>query len=425
MKFNRLNLIILIGLFAIVGVIVMQLLMLNKAFNFERNEYREKIYFALQDVVTRIYKDNETTLPISNQVKKVADDYYLVNVNDVFDSKILAYYLKTEFKKVRLELDFEYAIYDCATDEMVYGNYASFGNQTAGFNTDYFKKKDDLTYYFGIRFPDLKYSYISSLQTYWIYSLILIFVLLIYVYSILRLLQQKKYNDLQKDFINNMTHEFKTPLSSILIASKFVQNHQMIQTEQKLSKYIQIIIHQSNKLNEHIERILTASKSESSWIILDKKQVSLLKMFELIVENVHLKHKNQPEVSIDIASKTTLYCDEFHTYNMFFNLVDNAIKYSEPNAKVKIFATEQENLLISIQDNGVGIASKDFKHVFDKFYRVPRPDNKEVQGFGIGLFYVKKIIGLHHWNINLKNLDPQGLEVLIEIPKNKKTYNEQ
>lgn len=417
MKFNKLNLIILIGFFAIVGVLVMQLLMLSKAYDFEKKEYREKIYFALQDVVQRIYDDNGSMLPITNQIKKVTEDYYLVNVNDVFDAKVLAYYLKTEFQKVRLEVDFEYAIYNCASDEMVYGNYTGFGNQPEDLNPKYFERKDDLTYYFGIRFPNLKYSYISSLQTYWIYALILIFVLVIYVYSILVLLQQKKYSDLQKDFINNMTHEFKTPLSSILIASKYAQNHEEVQKEVKLLKYIQIIIQQSNKLNEHIERILSASRSEGSWIILDKKPVSILKMFVLIAENTELKYKNQHRITLDIDEKLYLNCDEFHTYNMFFNLVDNAIKYSQPNAEVKIKINEDKNYTITIQDNGIGIASKHFKHIFDKFYRVPRLDSKEVEGFGIGLFYVKKIIALHGWRISLKNLQPTGLEVSVSIPK--------
>ncbi len=417
MKFNRLNIIIIIGFFAIVGVLVMQLLMLNKAYDFEKKEYREKIYFALQDVVQKIYNDNGTLLPITNQIQKVTEDYYLVNVNDVFDERVLAYYLKAEFQKVRLEVDFEYAIYNCASDEMVYGNYVGFGNKNLEACENCFEKKSDLTYYFGIRFPNLKYSYITSLQTYWIYSLILIFVLVIYVYSILMLLQQKKYSDLQKDFINNMTHEFKTPLSSILIASKYVQNQEDIQKEAKLSKYLQIIIQQSNKLNEHIERILTASKSEGAWIKLDKKEVPIRKMFELIVENAVLKYKLKPAIEIDCPENLMLICDEFHTYNMFFNLVDNAVKYSQPDAKVKISVVENNHCTVRIQDNGIGIANKHFKHIFDKFYRVPRLDSKEVEGFGIGLFYVKKILALHQWKINLKNLQPNGLEISVTIPK--------
>ena len=112
-----------------------------------------------------------------------------------------------------------------------------------------------------------------------------------------------------------------------------------------------------------------------------------------------------------------LICDEFHTYNMFFNLVDNAVKYSQPDAKVKISVVENNHCTVRIQDNGIGIANKHFKHIFDKFYRVPRLDSKEVEGFGIGLFYVKKILALHQWKINLKNLQPNGLEVSVTIPK--------
>jgi two-component system phosphate regulon sensor histidine kinase PhoR len=391
--------------------------MLNKAHDFEKKEYAEKIYFALQDVVQRIYVDNKTSLTVTNQIKKVTEDYYIVNVDDVFEASVLEYYLKTEFKKVQLEVDFEYAIYNCASDEMVYGSYIGSGNKSEAQCENCFEKKADLIYYFAVRFPNLKYSYITSLQTYWIYTFILILVLIIYVYSIFMLLQQKKYSELQKDFINNMTHEFKTPLSSILIASKYAQTQEDILKNPKLTKYMHIIIQQSNKLNEHIERILTAAKSEGSWIRLDKKPTNLFIMLDLAKENALLKYKQKPTITIDCPADLNLICDEFHAYNMLFNIIDNAVKYSQPHSKVTVSVYKEKHWTVTVQDNGIGISTKHFKHIFDKFYRVPRVDSKEIEGFGIGLFYVKKIITLHQWQIKLKSVIPTGLSVSILIPE--------
>lgn len=418
MKFNKLNTIIFVGFLAIVGVLFMQLLMLNQAYAFEKKEYSEKIYFALQDVVQKIYRDNKTQLPIKDQIKKVTEDYYIVNVDDVFEAKVLEYYLKTEFQKVKFDLDYEYAIYDCSSDEMIYGNYISTSDEKIIECENCFVKKEGLTYYFAVRFPNLKYSLIGSLGQYWIYTSILVLVLIIYVYSVILLLKQKKYSELQIDFINNMTHEFKTPLASILIASNYANSQNEIKTNPKLHKYMDIIIKQSNKLNQHIERMLTVAKGDADWIELDRKNVSVSEMIQLIEENVQLKTNK----IISFHTKTTkdflLNADEFHLYNVFFNIVDNAVKYGPKNPEIKIdYIETDKNLLINFTDNGPGIDKKHLEYIFDKFYRVPRESKNEIEGFGIGLSYVKKIIDLHKWKISIQNNSPQGLVVTITIPK--------
>jgi len=418
LKFNKLNTIIFVGFLAIVGVLFMQLLMLNQAYAFEKKEYSEKIYFALQDIVQKIYRDNKTQLPIKDQIKKVTEDYYIVNVDDVFEAKVLEYYLKTEFQKVKLELDFEYAIYDCGSDEMIYGDYISSTDDKTNECENCFEKKEGLIYYFAVRFPNLKYSLIGSLGQYWIYTSILILVLIIYVYSVILLLKQKKYSELQNDFINNMTHEFKTPLASILIASNYANSQNEIKNNPKLHKYIDIIIKQSNKLNQHIERMLTVAKGDANWIELDRKNVSLTEMIFLVEENIHLKSDRPIVFQYNKTKDFTLSADEFHLYNVFFNIVDNAVKYGTSNPELTISCIENDkNLVIKIVDNGPGIDSKHIDYVFDKFYRVPRESKNEIEGFGIGLSYVKKIIDLHRWKIAIQNNTPTGIIVTITIPK--------
>lgn len=422
LKFNKLNIIVLIGLLAIVGVLTMQLLMLNQAYVFEKKELGEKIHFALQDVVNKIYRDNSSDLPAASPIKKIAEDYYIVNVDDVFEAPILEYYLNNEFQKVKLDLDYEYAIYDCTSDEMVYGEYiASSGTAHKNENLkceNCFSKKEGLVYYFAIRFPGLKYSYITSLQQYWIYTGVLFLVLVIYVYSVLLLLKQKKYTELQKDFINNMTHEFKTPLSSILIASNYAAKQEAIEQHPKLKKYVSIIIEQSNKLNQHIEKILNVAKSDGNLRQLEKKRFNIEETLELVRDNASLKF---PHAHVTVSSNESgqiILADEFHFYNIAYNIVENAIKYGNGAPKVDI----QVNVLpkaieLSFKDNGSGIPSSHLEYVFDRFYRVPRESKKEVEGFGIGLFYVKKICDLHHWKINIKNNPDEGITVTIIIPK--------
>jgi len=423
LKFNKLNTIVFIGLLAIVGVIAMQLVTLNQAYSFEKKELAEKIHFALQDVVTKIYRDNKKEQPAESPIKKITEDYYIVNVNDVFEADILEIYLKNEFQKVKLDMDYEYAIYNCGSDEMVYGEYVTMAGKATTIEKqkckNCFTKRPGLVYYFAVRFPQLQHSYITSLQQYWIYTGVLILVLVIYVYSVLLLLKQKKYTELQKDFINNMTHEFKTPLSSILIASNYAVKQQAIEADPKLHKYLKLIIEQSNKLNQHIERILSVAKTDNTLGSLQKTPFNIVESLELVKENASIKFENALiSVQSDAASYNVMG-DEFHFYNIAYNVVENAIKYGGTNPKVNINVTMAEKgLQLTFTDDGPGIAAEHMDFVFDRFYRVPRENKKDIEGFGIGLFYVKKICELHGWKIAIKNNEGvTGITISIFIPK--------
>lgn len=419
MKFNKLNIIIFIGLFAIIGVLFMQLLTLTQAYAFEKKELGEKIHFALQDVVTRIHTDNETEMPLESQIKKISEDYYIVNVNDVFDATVLEYYLKTEFQKVKLNVDFEYAIYNCGSDEMMYGDYVSASDTKQSKCEKCFTKKAGLVYYFAVRFPQLKYNYIASLNQYWIYTGVLILVLVIYVYSVLLLLKQKKYTELQTDFINNMTHEFKTPISSILIASNYASTQNEVKNNPKLSKYTQIIIEQSNKLNQHIEKILHIAKSDSSSMSLEKTNFNLLETISTARETLLLKYNK--EIKIDINADKSEYivlADEFHISNVIYNIIDNAVKYNDNEPEIVIAISEiGKQINLEFIDNGIGIEPSELNTIFDKFYRISTTKRNEVGGFGLGLFYVKRICSLHNWKISISNNKKAGITVKITIAK--------
>lgn len=400
----------------------MQLVMLNQAYTFEKKELGEKIHFALQDVVNKIYSDNSNELPNASPIKKVSEDYYIVNVDDTFEAQILEYYLHSEFQKVKLDMDYEYAIYNCKSDEMVYGEYITAQGREAKAGKlkceNCFTKKEGLVYYFAIRFPQLRHSYITSLQQYWIYTGVLLLVLVIYVYSVLLLLKQKKYTELQKDFINNMTHEFKTPLSSILIASNYAVKQEVIEGNPKLSKYLKIIIEQSNKLNQHIERILSVAKTDSGVIALEKKAFNVMETLELVKENISLKFENAEVTIHNPKAEYKIKADEFHVYNIAYNIVENAVKYATDTPKIIINIVENsKGLSLQFTDNGPGIPKEHLEYIFDRFYRIPRENKKEIEGFGIGLFYVKKICELHGWKITIENNTEKGITIALHIPK--------
>jgi two-component system phosphate regulon sensor histidine kinase PhoR len=416
-KINKINIIILLGLVAIIGILVAQLLWTRQAYSLEEKKFSQKAHIALLEVARKLYEGTNHELPAENPVQKVSNDYYIVNIDNDFEPKILEFYLKNEFEKVNINTDFEYAMYNCQSDEMVYGNYVSH-TKSPGKHSVYFPKHKNLVYYFAIRFPNETSFLFSSLRFWFVLSLALVVILLVYVYSIFTILQQKKYSELQRDFINNMTHEFKTPLSSILLASNYLSKQPAIQSDEKLEKYAHIIIDQGNKLNTHIGKILNIAKSDNSALELDKKEIAIVPLLKDVIENIQLKY---PNAQIKIESQKddyTIQADTFHFTNIIYNLLDNSIKYCDKDPEISISLNEEkQSLKLEFTDNGIGIAPKNLPFIFDKFYRIPTTKSNEVNGFGLGLYYVKKICTLHHWKISARNNPQYGISITISIPK--------
>lgn len=416
MKFNKLNSIIVLGLVAIIGILIAQLLWTKQAFNLEEKKFSQKVHIALLEVAKKLYEGTNRELPAENPVQKISNDYYIVNIDNDFEPQILDFYLKNEFEKVNIGTDYEYAMYNCQSDEMVYGNYVSISKTADKNHSVYFPKHKNLVYYFAVRFPN-ETSYLFSSLKFWLaLSGALIVILLVYVFSIFTIIQQKKYSELQRDFINNMTHEFKTPLSSILIASNFLKQQNVIQADEKLEKYTEIIIAQSKKLNAHIETILNSAKSDNGPLVLNKTAVSLVPLMQDVLENIQLKYP-QSQIKIETnAPEIVVEADAFHLTNICYNLLDNAIKYCEktPEITIKIHI-ESNHIKLEFIDNGIGISGKNLPFIFDKFYRIPSIKSNEVNGFGLGLYYVKKICTLHHWKITAQS-QASGTTITILIP---------
>ena len=420
MKINKLNTIILLGLIAIISILVAQLLWTKEAFTLEQKKLSQKANIALLEVARKLYDGKDHEPSCQNPVRKISNDYYIVNIENAFEPDILEFYLRSEFKKMHITTDFEYAVYNCQSDEMVYGKYISSSEKGKEKKAVSFPKHKDLVYYFAVRFPNETTYLFSSMRFWFILSIALILILLIYVYSIFTLLQQKKYSELQRDFINNMTHEFKTPLSSILIASKYLIEQNPIKEDKKLHTYTDIIINQSNKLNSHIEQILNISKADYSPLELKKETLLIVPILEETIENIQMKY---PEASIKIEAESAEYyieTDIFHFSNLVYNLLDNAVKYcsEKPDITIRI-SLENQILKLAFIDNGIGISPKNISLIFDKFYRAQNEKSNEVNGFGLGLYYVKEICNLQNWKIKAENNLEKGITITLSIPYKK------
>src|SRR5690606_13149878 len=302
---------------------------------------------------------------------------------------------------------------------MVYGNYVNADPAIAGFKQEYFPKFQNLVYYFAVRFPDKTTHLFASLDTWILLSFILITILIIYVYSIFVILEQKRFSELQKDFINNMTHEFKTPLSSILIASNYLTNQPAIKNSEKLAKYTQTITSQSSRLNTNVEQILNLAKTEKNPLVLEKSVVNIAEIIHLVIHTFKVKLDDNIIFNLHFKDeKYHILADEIHFSNILYNIIDNSVKYSELKPEISIDILEEKNTYkLKITDNGKGIPKKYLKNVFKKFFRVPSSNKEYINGFGLGLYYVKNICDLHHWNLEINSEEHMGTTIFIIFPK--------
>ena len=414
---TKIKAIVAAGALAFVGIIAIQIYLLRQAFDYEEKKLSQNIQVSLLDVANEINSYYGYATPHINPIEKISKDYYIVNMRNDFDAKVLELLLTNKFKAKGINTNFEYAIYNCETDAMVYGSFVNLNKSVEPkINSTYFPKAKNLVYYFAVRFPDKNNFIYASLKVWIILCFVMFVALFIYIYAIYIILQQQKFADLQKDFINNMTHEFKTPLASIIIASNFLSKQDAVIGNDKLHHYSQIIISQGKKLDAHLEKILNLAKNDSNPLQLNIEPVGILDIIKKNIDIIQLKY---PEAVITIENKLQLpsiRADVFHFTNIIYNFLDNSIKYCDKNPSIII---ELKNIdattVMKIKDNGVGIEPKHLKHIFEKFYRAPQNKKIAVNGFGLGLYYVQKICQLHHWKLQAESVNGQGTVITLTM----------
>jgi two-component system phosphate regulon sensor histidine kinase PhoR len=217
-----------------------------------------------------------------------------------------------------------------------------------------------------------------------------------------------------------MTHEFKTPISTINISTDvFIQNEK-VKEDPRLSRYAGIIKEQVLRLNTQVEKVLQLAKIERDNIELNVEEIDLADLIQSISPSIELKiNDKQGTLHLDLAAKNALVrADRLHLTNILHNLVDNGVKYSKDKPEIRIgLRNEGHNLVLSVQDNGIGIPKEHQKRVFDKFYRVPTGNVHNVKGFGLGLFYVKTMCKEHHWKLDLQSEPGKGTRIEIAMPQ--------
>ena len=272
-----------------------------------------------------------------------------------------------------------------------------------------------------VHFPELN-KYIFSSVKFMYPSLIFTLVLLVtFIFTIYIIFRQKKLTEIKNDFINNMTHEFKTPISTISLAAQMLQDPSVAKSPAMFQHISGVINDETKRLRFQVEKVLQMSMFDRQKAVLKKKDMDANKMIEGVVNTFTLKaEKYNGTITTDLAAEDPyIFVDEMHFTNVIFNLLDNAVKYRSPDRDLTLTVrtwNEPNKLLISIQDNGIGIKKENLKKIFDKFYRVHTGNIHDVKGFGLGLAYVHKIIRDHDGNIRAESEYGVGTKFIITIP---------
>lgn len=358
----------------------------------------------MQDVAEELASVSNVMLQ-NNPVEQLSPDYFLINTNARTQPDILEHYLREAFTKQNIVTDFEIGIYDCNTNAMQYGMMLSTKNQDKiPTTTAHWLKTDKYPYYVGIRFPSQTASLPWELEG-WMWSSFLIIVALgFFAYALFVILRQKQLSDEQKDFINNMTHELQTPISSIRIASDVLANPAIVSQPDRYNRYVNLVKEEIGRLQRQVELVLTTAKAERNMLDIREEVIDAHEE----IRSVLARYRGQ--VSHDFsATNATILADRDHFHGMIGNLVDNAVKYSGAEPDVRISTTNiGKKLSIDISDKGIGISPEQQKKIFDKFYRVPSGDIHNAKGFGIGLSYVKEIVRAHGWKLELSSSPGKG-----------------
>ena len=340
------------------------------------------------------------------------------------DSVKLESILKKHFRLAGLNTEFTFAIFDKYSSGPVYGNLKNIEIENANntffsiplFANDFYNNSGLLI----VNFPDKKSFLINSM---WLllattFTFILIIALSFGV-SFFIILRQKKLDELKTDFINNMTHEFKTPVATISLASQMLKSPKVIENPEKINNYANIIDEENKRLSGHIENVLQAARFEKGEFKLTLAEINVNDLMSDICDSLQLRIQNEHGVLTThfLAKNAMIWADKFHLTNAFYNILENSIKYKS-DRPIAIEVTTKDTttgVLIAIKDNGIGISKENQKLIFEKFYRVPTGNIHNVKGFGLGLSYVKAILDNHHATIKVDSEIDKGTTFYINL----------
>lgn len=350
------------------------------------------------------FKDIASTMPIQERVSK----------------ENLAKLLKKELEEYGVKTRFEYGIYSNGLATKVKSDGFKYDKNTTYSIPIFSDNEGNSKYQLLVSFPQKKKFLLTDLIGITLLSIIFTLIIIVaYTSALNQLIRQRQISEIKSDFINNMTHEFKTPIATINLALDAIRNPKIIDDKEKVLKYLQMIKEENKRMHAQVENVLRISKLEKKELDIVKESSNIQEIIEDAIEHVSLiLEDRQGTITKHFdAVRTSVLVNEAHFINVIVNVLENAIKYSPNVPKIDVFTENVKDfIIIKIKDNGIGMSKVAQKRVFEKFYREHTGDVHNVKGHGLGLAYVKKIVDDHNGQIFVESEKGKGSTFIIKIP---------
>ena len=342
-------------------------------------------------------------------------------INQRVNNRELNETIKEELQKRNINLDFKYGVYgsDGLATKIKSGYYTI--NTTDSYKYPLFKSDDDVPeYILYVTFPTKNKHILSGISGILLLSLFFILIIIIaFSSSLYQLIKQKKISEIKTDFINNMTHEFKTPIATINLAIDSIKNPKIINDTEKVIRYVNMIRDENKRMHKQVENVLRISKLEKNQLDISTEIIDIHEVIEDAINHVSLLIDDKKgTVNTHFQAITSeINGNEFHLTNVLVNILENGIKYTQGAPKIDVY-TESANkfFIIKIKDEGIGMSKSVQKQVFDKFYREQKGNVHDVKGHGLGLAYVKEIVEKHHGTVFVESEKGEGSIFTVKLP---------
>ncbi|MBT8190266.1 MAG: HAMP domain-containing histidine kinase [Saprospiraceae bacterium] len=451
---------------ALFGIAVTQFVWIKAQVDLDEKNFDDKVVMAMNKVKSRLQKDTETkdfvtnywkpqnrTSTLSSENAKLISNILLKDQNylqfadilrtidpegmlENIDKENLDRYIKEELEDQGISLKYDYGVYSNRHNDFVIrnGNFAvqvegnsspAYVGATRGlydskYKVQLFNDEESLTGYLKIFFPSkrswLWASVLPSMLSSLLFTTLILFC---FAYTIFIIFRQKKVSEMKTDFINNMTHEFKTPIATISLATDSITNSSVINDVNKVKRFTGIIKQENKRMLNQVEKVLQMARIDKQDFELKITNVNINDVVFQASENTRLKVIKRDGYLITQLNAVypNIEGDLTHVSNIVHNLLDNAEKYSKEKPEITITTENYENgVNVIIQDNGIGMSKESLKHIFDKFYRVHTGNRHDIKGFGLGLSYVKALMNAHKGMVKVESELDKGSTFTLFFP---------
>lgn len=418
---KTLRLVILTSTVLITIIIAIQLIWLQKVYMYEEKQFNINVSKSIRGLYTDMELVNDASDNVQKKIDNPNPDTYIFKIDCTPNLDSLWLNLKAEFTDFDVYTDCKAGIYSTEQNKYIEEQYIDLPDAyhpSDKQNSLPVVKKD---YSYILLFFPHRGQYIIKQMMFWIASSgLLLLVLIGFGASIFYLYRQKFFNETQRDFVNNFTHEFKTPLAVIKIAAEVLQQNNITEKPDKLKNYAGIINEQTSHLQAQVQRLLEIAYTDRSSLPLEKENFDTHILIREAINDLQplIEQKNTNLKTTFTLPDAVIKADKAYLRLSVINLIENAIKYS---ASPEIYITtsmEGNDICISVKDNGIGIAKEHQKKIFERFYRITDGELHTHKGFGLGLNFVKKVIETHNGEIRVESEPGKGSTFTIRLPRN-------